>query len=254
MQLELFRHGADGKCFGAFLHYQKLVLGLRSVLLESHRHSRVLLIHLRVLAEQLFRLFRNHLGKNYLRFNKLIAMRVRIAQRRRALATQTEFLARLCARWNPQLSFAGNRGHFNFSAQRRLGHGDRNSHVDVVALSSEMRMTSHVRDDEQVAGRCAEPSAFAFSGNAHTRARVYARGNAHFDRLSFGENAFAAAQRARRAAFAGASAIRTLLRESQTPAGTLHLSCAFACRTRADCTAGVSRAVTTRTLLGSVYG
>ncbi len=48
--------------------------------LQSHLDPRILCIHLPVLAEQLFRLFRNHLRQDDLDFYKLIAVRVRVAQ------------------------------------------------------------------------------------------------------------------------------------------------------------------------------
>src|ERR1043166_4154163 len=61
-------------------------------LFQAHRYSRILAIHLRVLTQQLFRLFRNHFRQSHLRFHKLIAARVRIAQARRAAPAQTKFL------------------------------------------------------------------------------------------------------------------------------------------------------------------
>src|ERR1041384_4497786 len=62
-------------------------------LFQSHRHSRILVIHLRVLAQQLFRLFRNYFRQSHLHFDELIAARVRIAQARRAATAQTKLLA-----------------------------------------------------------------------------------------------------------------------------------------------------------------
>src|ERR1041385_1401780 len=62
-------------------------------LFQSHCDSRILVIHLRVFAQQLFRLFGNNFRQSHLHFNKLIAARVRIAQARRAPTTQTKLLS-----------------------------------------------------------------------------------------------------------------------------------------------------------------
>src|ERR1041384_4232961 len=62
-------------------------------LFQTHRHSRVLVIHLRVLTQQLFRLFRNYFRQSHLHFDELITARVRIAQARRATTAQTKLLA-----------------------------------------------------------------------------------------------------------------------------------------------------------------
>src|ERR1700681_3397464 len=62
------------------------------VLFQSHRYPRILSIHLPVLAQQLFGFFGNYFRQDYLNFDKLIAVRVRIAQRRRAALPQAKLL------------------------------------------------------------------------------------------------------------------------------------------------------------------
>src|SRR6266571_2805421 len=113
-------------------------------------------------------------------------------------------------------------------------------------------MPPHIRDDVELARRCAQSTAFTFAGNAHPRSSINACGNAHLHVFSFWQNAFAFAQRARRTTFAAAATVRTLLTESQTATGALHLASAFACRTSDDRTASVARAMTTRTLFRSI--
>src|SRR5713101_255021 len=68
-------------------------LCLRGLLFQSHRHPRIVCVHLRVATQQLFRLFRNHFRQNHLYLNKLIAVSVRVAQRRRAPPPQAKLLS-----------------------------------------------------------------------------------------------------------------------------------------------------------------
>src|SRR5258707_7699059 len=221
---------------------------------QPHRHPRIVRVHLRIATQQLFRLFRNHFRQNYLHLNKLIAMRVRVAQAGRAPPPQAKLLSRLRTRRNSQLRFAGNRGHFYFRAQRRFGHGQRNGDVDVVAFAREILVPAHVGDDEQIARRGAHASALALTGNADARARVDAGRNAPLNRFGFWQSAFALAQRARRAPLAGATAIRTLLRKAQTAARALSLPRAFAGGTHHRRSAGIAGAMPPRALFRSIHG
>src|SRR5258706_8038232 len=63
------------------------------LLFQSHRYTRIFRIHLPILTQQLFGLFRNHFRQDNLNFDKLIAVRVRIAQGRRAALPQAKLLA-----------------------------------------------------------------------------------------------------------------------------------------------------------------
>ena len=134
------------------------------MLLQSHLHPRVLVVHFRILPQQFLRLFRNHFRQRHLHFDKLIAARARVAQRRRATLTQAKLLTRLRARRNAQLRLAFNRRHFNLRSQRAFRHGDRNRDVDVVALAREIFMRADVGDDVQIARRRAESPALPLPG------------------------------------------------------------------------------------------
>src|SRR2546430_1319464 len=108
------------------------------MLLKSHRHAWVLLVHLAIATQQLLGLFGNYFRQNYLHFNKLISVRVWIAERWRAACAQTELLSRLGSGWNSQLRFARNSWDFNFGAERGFRHGNGHRHVNVVALAREI--------------------------------------------------------------------------------------------------------------------
>src|SRR2546430_2218456 len=92
-------------------------------------------------------------------------------------------------------------------------------------------MPAHVCDDEEITRRRAQPTAFAFRRYAHARSGIDAGRDAHLNSLCFWDYAFAFAKRARRASLAGATTVWTLLRKTQTAAGSLHLSRTFARRT-----------------------
>src|SRR5690349_6276215 len=137
-----------------------------------------------------------------------------IAQARCAAAAQAELLPGLCTRWNTQLRFALDGGDFNLRPQGRFGHSDRHRHIDIVTFAREVLMPPHVRDDVKIARRRAQPSAFALGRHAHARTSIDTCRYSHFDCFSFRKSALAFTERARRAALAGAAAIRTLLSES----------------------------------------
>src|ERR1041384_5801583 len=61
-------------------------------LFQTHRHSRVLVIHLRVLTQQLFRLFRNYFRQSHLHFDELITARARAGSARHDRADETSGL------------------------------------------------------------------------------------------------------------------------------------------------------------------
>src|SRR5205809_531853 len=151
-----------------------------------------------------------------------------VSQRRCTTPSQTKLLTRLSARWNAQLSFAGNGRYFDLCSQGRLGYSDRNDHINVVALAGEMLVATNVRDDEQIAGRRAQSPAFAFAGNSHPRAGIDPRRNAHLDGLCLRNRAFAMTNRARRTPLSGATTVRTFLGETEAPTRSLHLSSSFA--------------------------
>src|ERR1043166_3051413 len=155
-------------------------------------------------------------------------MRSRVSQGRCTPPAQAKLLTRLGARWNAQLSFAGNGRYFDLCSQGRLGHSDRNGNINVVALAGEMLVATNVGDDEQIARRRAQSPAFAFAGNSHPRPRINACGDAHLNGLGLRHRPFAMTTRARRTPLSGAATARTFLRETEAPAGSLHLSSSFA--------------------------
>src|SRR6185437_13937243 len=184
--------------------------------LQPHLDARVRRIQLRILAQQILRLFRNHFRQNHLDFNKLVALRARIAQRRRTFIAQPKLLTRLRSRRNAQLRLTFNRRHLNLRAERGFRNGDRDRHVDVVALAREILVWTNIRDDVQVARGRAKPAALAFAWNAHTRTSLDARGNANLHSLSLRYHPFAVTQRTGRSTSSSAATVRTLLRKSQS--------------------------------------
>jgi len=106
--------------------------------LQTHLHSRVFIVQLRILPQQFFSLFRDHFRKRHLYFHKLIAVRARLAQRWCAAFAQAKLLSRLRARRNAQLCLAFHGRHFNLRTQRALRYGYRNGYVDIVALAREI--------------------------------------------------------------------------------------------------------------------
>src|SRR6185295_5356329 len=142
----------------------------------------------------------------------------------RAALAQTKLLTRLRTRRDAQLRLAFNRRHFNLRAQRAFRHGYRNSDVNIVALASEVFVRADIRYHIQIPRRRAESPAFALRGNANPRTCFHAGGNANFYRFRFWHRALALAQGARRSPAASATAVGTLLRETQTPTGSLYLS------------------------------
>ena len=69
------------------------------------------------------------------------------------------------------------RGDLDLRAAQRLGQGQRDLDLDVVALAREDRRLEHVGDDEQVAGRSAVAARLALAGEADLAALAHARGN-----------------------------------------------------------------------------
>src|SRR5258705_2843662 len=197
-------------------------------LLQTHFHSRVLVVQLRILPQQFFCLLRNHFRKGHLHLNKLIAMRAGLAQGWRAALAQAKFLSRLRARRYAQLRLAFHSRHFDLRSERSFRNGYRNSDVDIVALAREVFVRADVGNDMQVARRCAEASAFTLARNAHPRTRFHTGWDAHFHCLCFWYRAFAFAQRAGRSPATGATAVGTFLRKAQAAAGALDLPRAFA--------------------------
>src|SRR5689334_11764343 len=153
-----------------------------------------------------------------------MALRARIAQRRRATIAQTKLLSRLRSRRNPQLSFPINCRHFNLRAERRFGNGDWHRHIDVVALARKIFMLANVGDDVQISRRRAKTAALALSGNPHTRASLNTSRNANLHRFCFGCRALAITKRTWRAPSPSSTTIGTLLRETKPAAGALHLA------------------------------
>src|SRR4029078_10287171 len=220
--------------------------------LQPHLHSRVRRVQLRILTQQILRLFRNHFRQSHLHFNKLVTLRTRISQRRRTFIAQSKLLPRLCSRWNAQLRFAINSRHFNLRTERCFRNGDRHRHINVVALAREIFVLTNIRDDVQVASRRAESTALALSGNSYTRSSLNTCRNANLHSLSLGRDTFTVTYRTRRASSSSATAIRTLLRKSQTTTGSLHLARAFTRRANNHWSTRVARTVTARTLLGTI--
>src|ERR1043165_1474244 len=241
----LVRHRADRVCFWFASHTR---------LLEPHLDSWIPRIQLRILSQQLFRLFRDHFRQRHLHFHKLMPPRTRITQRRRATIAQAKLLSRLRARRNAQLRLTFDRRHFDFRSQRRFRHRNRHRHINVVALALEVFVLADVRDDVQISRRRAHASAMALAGNTHARTRFDTCGNAHLYRLVLRRHALAVAQRTRRTPPAGAAAVRAFLRETQTTSGALHLARSLARRTNNHWSTDVARAVATRTLLGTIDG
>src|SRR5689334_14062872 len=220
--------------------------------LQPHLDARVRRIQLRILPQQILRLFRNHFRQSHLHFNKLVALRARIAQRRRTFIAQSKLLTGLRSWRNAQLRLTFNRRHLDLRTERRLRNGDWHRYVNVVALAREIFVLTNVRDDVQVARRRTEPAALAFAGNAHARTRLNTSGNAHLHSLSLRCHAFAVTQRTRRSTSSRAATIRTLLRKPQSTTGSLYLTRAFTRRTNYHWSTNVARAVTARALLGTI--
>src|SRR5690349_16140866 len=191
--------------------------------LQTHYHSRILGVHLRVLAQQLLSLFRNHFRQHNLRLYELIAMGIWIAQAWCATAAQTELLPGLGTWRNAQLRLALDCRDLYLCPQRRFSHSDRDGHIDVVTFAGEVLMPPDIRNDVKIARRRTQSSAFTFSGHAHAGASVDAGGNSNFDGFSFRQCALAFTKRARWPALAASPAIRTLLSESESSARALHL-------------------------------
>src|SRR5262249_54192146 len=139
MDLELFRDCAYSERLGALFH-------ISFVLFQSHRNPGILSIHLRVLAQQLLRFLRNYFRQRYLHFDKLVAVNVGVAQRRRAAAAQSKLLTGLCARGYTQLRFTCNSRHFYLRAERSFRYGDWHRYIDVVTLACEILMPADIRD------------------------------------------------------------------------------------------------------------
>src|SRR6266542_4936561 len=85
---------------------RQLKIGNRQCSLQSHRHARILSIHLRVATQQFLCFFLNYFRENYLHFDELVAMNVWIAQRWSSATAQAKLLSRLSAWRNSELSFA----------------------------------------------------------------------------------------------------------------------------------------------------
>ena len=81
----------------------------------------------------------------------------------KATFTQAKLLSRFGAGRYLECGFALDRRDLDPCSESCLGDGDRNGHIDVVALASKERMLADVRDDEEVARLGSQPAALALS-------------------------------------------------------------------------------------------
>src|SRR5438309_9625780 len=84
-----------------------------------------------------------------------------------ALFPQPEFLAGLRSRGDFELRPAINRWHFDFSAQRGVGRGDRACAVEVITLAMEHGMVTGADNDIEVSGWAPVEPGIALTRNPH---------------------------------------------------------------------------------------
>src|SRR4051794_22005236 len=115
------------------------------------------------------------------------------AERRRALAAQALERAVLGAGRHAQALGAVQRRDLDLGPAERLGDGDRDLDLEVVALALEDRRLAHVRDDVEVARRPAAQAGLALAGKADARALLDAGGDVHAGALHLTQAPLAAA-------------------------------------------------------------
>src|SRR5690606_25463832 len=157
-----------------------------------------------------------------------------------ALAAQTEGLAGLRTLRQREGSLAVERGHFDLATERRLGKGNRNLAMQVVAFALEYRMLLDADFHVEVARRTAIHAGFAIAGRADAHAVVNAGRDLHFERFVALDLACAAASRARRwIHLAGALAFRAGLQHAEETLLHAHLAMAAAGGTGSRRSAGL---------------
>src|SRR5437016_5457507 len=103
------------------------------------------------------------LRHNDLDLNNLISAQVFVPGRRYAFFPETQLLSALRSRRNLQLRPAIDGGDFDLRSQCRLHGGDRNGHINIVALAVEKRMLTGATDDVEIARTTAMHSGIAFA-------------------------------------------------------------------------------------------
>src|SRR5205814_131305 len=106
------------------------------------------------------------------------------AQLWRALAAQALHGAVLCPGSYAQRLGSAQSRHLHLGPPQRLGDGQRNLHVEVVALADKHRRGRHVRDQVQVAWRPATPAGLALASQADATALAYAGRDVHTQALA----------------------------------------------------------------------
>src|SRR5207248_3874709 len=154
----------------------------------------------------------------------LIAPSVCIQQRRSPFFAQTERLAVLRSGRNANHGTALDRRNLDFCAKSRFGNSDRNRAMNVVAHAPEKRVRGDVCHHKEIAGRTAERSGVAFSGESNPRSRAHARRNFDLHRFIPGDTAVSAALPAVRDLSSGTAALGTGHRELQQTPGNRSLA------------------------------
>jgi hypothetical protein len=112
----------------------------------------------------------------------LISARGR-AQRRQALAAQTNRLSALRPFGDALLQLAIERRHLDLRTERGLRERDRHLAVEVLPVAGEQGVWLHRDHHVEIAGRAAGDARLAFSGHAQPRALVDAGRHANLDVL-----------------------------------------------------------------------
>src|SRR6185295_1163848 len=133
----------------------------RSLLLEPHFRARIFRIVPRVLCEQFLGLLADDPGKGDLHLNELIAANSAGSQTGNTALTQTEALAGLSARRNPEQALSIYGRHLDLCAKRRFGHGYWDYAINIVALAFEIRMLANVGYQVKVTRRTAKAARVA---------------------------------------------------------------------------------------------
>src|SRR5262245_63452647 len=100
---------------------------------------------------------------------------------RHPVAGKPEGAAARGLRRNPHRDLALERRHRDLGAERGVGHGDGQRHVEVVALALEARIGPHGDAEIDVAPPAALDTARALTGDAEAGARVHSGRNIHFE-------------------------------------------------------------------------
>src|SRR5260221_11686233 len=98
----------------------------------------------------------------------------------------------------------------------------------------------------------AEAATFGFAWNPNPRTSIPSCGNAHLYVFGLRQRAFAFAERTGRPSLPRAPTVQTLLRETQSAAGALHLAGSFARLADHHRPPGITCTVAARTLLGTI--